>query len=123
MSTVQRTPPSDSAINPHTKPEPSIIEQERTTLRELQRLVAERAEAEAEIKATRDSGDTSADSNYRKTRQAISDKHEAMKESARKEDEARRRAIIDGTMAGEAEAMVPSMIARRLASSSLRADS
>jgi energy-coupling factor transporter ATP-binding protein EcfA2 len=82
----------------------AIIEQERSALREVLRLVAERAAAEADIEQTRASSDASADQNYRKTGQAIAERHESLREAARKEDEQRRRGIIDAGIAGEAEA-------------------
>ncbi len=57
MSTVQRTLPPAPAAGRPPGAEPELIRAEREALRELLRLVAERAEAEAEVESTRSTAD------------------------------------------------------------------
>jgi len=113
VSTVQRTPPP---VTPSPEPEPDLVVRERATLREILRLVSERAAAEHEVETARSSDVASADRNYEKARQALAEKFEAMKSRNRDENEAGRNAITDEAASGEAEAKAEfSKASRKLA--------
>ena len=105
MSTVPRIAPAAHSANllPETETEPALIRRERDALRELLRLVAERAAAEAHVNASRASTDAAADDEYNRSRQAMADRDEASRAKDRAADEQRRRAAIDEARAGEAE--------------------
>jgi hypothetical protein len=97
--------------------EPAIIQQERSALEEILRLVSDRADAESEVEGTRASSDAAADRDYRKARQVLVEKYEGLKESTRKADEDRRKAIVDKAIADEAEAKAEfAKSSRRIAS-------
>ena len=84
--------------------EPALIEQERSTLRAVLRLVAERADAESEVESTRATSDATTDQEYQKSRQVLEERFAELKEGSRRADEEGRRAIIDAARAGESEA-------------------
>jgi S-DNA-T family DNA segregation ATPase FtsK/SpoIIIE len=86
------------------KSESAVIGQERATLREILRLVSERADAEARVSGGQRSGDAAADQEYQRARQVLAEKIVGLKEGARKADEDRRRAIVDAALAGDSEA-------------------
>ena len=77
---------------------------ERAALRDVLRLVAERAAAEAEVEGARSSGDTTADAEYLRAKRNLQEKVERLDFEARAADEQRRRSIVEGTMRGEADA-------------------
>ena len=77
---------------------------ERAALREILRLVTERAEAEARWGEETASSNATADSEYQKARRALVEKLEKLEREARTDDEKRRRAIIDAAIEGEARA-------------------
>ncbi|HEV3121379.1 MAG TPA: cell division protein FtsK, partial [Isosphaeraceae bacterium] len=104
MSTLEQSPPATPVAQPCPSTEPDLIQKERATLRELLRLVAERAAAETQISGTISSSDTSADEGYQKSRAALVDKFENHKETYRKGDEDDRRAIVTAAITGETEA-------------------
>jgi len=84
--------------------EPEVLVRERAALREILRLVAERAEAEAGLAEEAASRNATADSEYKKARLALFEKLEKLDRDARTDDERRRRSIIDVAMDGEARA-------------------
>ncbi|WP_435008099.1 FtsK/SpoIIIE domain-containing protein [Tundrisphaera lichenicola] len=84
--------------------EPDPIARRGSSLREILRLVAERAAAEAEVERVREASDSWADREYREKKQALADRFAGMMEAARQEDEARRRGIADAAIAGDAAA-------------------
>lgn len=96
----------DASPAPATAPpsEPELIGRERAALRQILRLVAERAEAEAEVEGTRATGDTTADAEYQRAKQTLQEKVERLERDGRSGDELRRRSIIDAGMKGESEA-------------------
>ena len=100
---ILRTPPSIPDPDPATPStaEPPAIRRGREALRDLTRLVAERAAAEAEIEQARASRDEAADREYREKRQALDDRFEGGKAAALHEDSTRRRAITDASIAAE----------------------
>jgi S-DNA-T family DNA segregation ATPase FtsK/SpoIIIE len=85
-------------------PEPEILGRERAVLREVLRLVAERAAAEADVEGTRSRGNERVDSEYRRTTLALRERVDQRDREARANDEQRRRSIVEGAMRGEAEA-------------------
>ena len=97
-------PAGGLASVPATPAEPALIGRERAALRELLRLVSERAASEAKASAARASGDAAADFEYQRARQVLADQFEVIKAGATKTDEDRRRAIVDAALSGEAEA-------------------
>ena len=105
MSTL-RTPPSVPDHSPAAAPstEPPAIARGREALRDMTRLVAERASAEAEIEQARASRDEAADREYREKRKALEDRFEGNKAAALHEDSTRRRAITDASIAAETSA-------------------
>jgi hypothetical protein len=96
-----RTGPAAAATPPS---EPDVLQRERAAMREILRLVAERAESEAKVEGDRTSTDASADAEYKKSRQALLDKFQRLEREARSNDEERRRAIVDAALKGEAAA-------------------
>ena len=102
MSHVRIIAPSASPVPPSM--EPDLTDRERETLREILRLAAERAEAEAEVQQTRASGDEEADREYFEKKRSLTQWHGQQSESARQADESRRRAIADAAIAGDAAA-------------------
>ncbi len=89
---------------PTTLDEPALLDRERDVLRELKRIVAERAAGESEILGALVSGNEKADADYARTKQALREKVEQLDREARASDEQRRRSIVESTMRGEAEA-------------------
>jgi hypothetical protein len=84
--------------------EPEILVNERSILREILQLVAERAEAEAKIEGERTSRDSTADSEYAKARQSLVEKFDRWVREATKTDEKLRRSIVDAAIQGESKA-------------------
>src|SRR5690348_12194720 len=84
--------------------EPTLIRRQRETLHDLIRLAEERQRAETETEQGRASRDAAADQEYRSQNQAIRHRFETRTETARVEDEARRRLIVETAVAGEAAA-------------------
>jgi hypothetical protein len=81
-----------------------VIRRERAALRELLRLVIERAAAESKTEEARASRDAAADQEYQRACQALARKFESLSVEENKADEGRRRAAVDAAIAGEAEA-------------------
>ncbi len=81
-----------------------MLGRERSALREILRLVAERADAETKVEADRKSYGTAADAEYQKTRRALIDKLVKLEAEANGADEKRRRAIVDAATSGERNA-------------------
>jgi S-DNA-T family DNA segregation ATPase FtsK/SpoIIIE len=100
--TTLRTPPFAGSTTEPT--EGSILDRQRATIRELARIVAERAAAEAEIARTWPEKDAEADREYQERRKALQDRFEGNKAAALHDDSTRRRAISDASIAGEAAA-------------------
>jgi hypothetical protein len=84
-------------------PEPDLLARQRSALRELLRLVDQRALAEDDASETRTSNDAKLESEYAKTRQGLVEKYISLDRQARADDEARRRRIVDEALAGEAQ--------------------
>ena len=91
-------------VSPVGAESPSVIDRERSALRAVLRLVAERAEAETKTTRARDANDTRADSEYQKSRQGLIDKFAIMEVETASDDQTRRRKVVDEAMAGEAKA-------------------
>ena len=72
-------------------------------LREVLRLVAERADAEAKLASERTLSRTSAEPNTKRTRRALIEKLQGLETEANAADEKRRRAIVDAALDGEAQ--------------------
>ena len=89
---------------PSPAPPPELLARERAALRDILRLVAERAAAEADVEGTRASGDTTADAEYQRAKRNLQEKVERLDHEGRTADEQRRRSIVEGAMRGEAEA-------------------
>ena len=87
-----------------TPQEPDVLTRERTALRELLRLVGERAAAEADADESRTASDTKVDAEYARTRQGLLEKSAEADREARAADEQRRRAVVDAAIQGEAKA-------------------
>ena len=109
MSTTLRTIPverADGSTAPATPGtgEPQILVKERSVLREILRLVAERAVAEAKVEGERALRDGTADSEYAKARHALVEKLGRLEREAKKADEELRRSIVDAAIQGEAKA-------------------
>ncbi len=104
MSTVQRTLPPAAAAGGAAEADPGLILGEREALRELLRLVAERAEAEAAVESTRSTADAAADAEYERGKAALADRFETLKANSRRADEDARRTISEAAAAGEAAA-------------------
>ncbi len=77
---------------------------QRTALKELLRLVSDRAGAEAEAGQSRSSNENKVETEYARTRQGLVEKYQTLDRETRSDDERRRRAIIDKAMAGETRA-------------------
>ncbi|GAC1474813.1 MAG: FtsK/SpoIIIE domain-containing protein [Isosphaeraceae bacterium] len=103
MSSVEG-PVSHATENTPRKPEPALISRERNALRNLLRLVAERATREKEIEKARSARTMAADRDLEQARQALSARVEALSTSARQADETARRLIVDTAVSGEAHA-------------------
>ena len=101
MSTLRFPPVADPASAPSGPSDRSPIDREREILRELARLVAERAAGEAEVERFRSTGNAAADRDYRERRQALIDRNEGNLAAARADDVTRRRTITDASIAGE----------------------
>jgi ABC-type multidrug transport system fused ATPase/permease subunit len=84
--------------------EPELIRRERAILARIRRLVAERAEAEARVETEFRSASASANSEYSKTRQALTERFQRLEAEANADDAKRRRAIVDAAIQGESRA-------------------
>ena len=105
ISSPLHVSPEPNASTPSATPaEPEILQRERTVLRELLSLVAERAEAEAKVEHDRTSRASRADTEYQKARAALVDKIDRLDRAAKTADEQRRKAIVDTALAGDAQA-------------------
>ena len=107
MSTLRNPPSAPESSQPLVPPpsgEPRAIVLEREVLRDVTRLVAERAALEAEIARTRTAHDTATDRDYQEKRKALDDRFLGMNAAELHEDATRRRGIIDGSIAAEASA-------------------
>ena len=90
-----------SASTPH---EPDVLARERAALRELLRLVAERAAAEAEVETSRALAATPRSTrNTPGLARACSRSSPRLEREARAADEQRRRAIVDAAIAGRGQ--------------------
>ena len=87
-----------------TSSEPAILQRERAALREILRLVAERADAEAKVEGERTTRAAAADSEYEKTRRNLIEKLRNLESEAVAADAQRRRAIVDAALDGERKA-------------------
>jgi DNA segregation ATPase FtsK/SpoIIIE, S-DNA-T family len=105
-STTGLRPPPESNASPSTigQSEPEVLKRERAVLGQVLGLVAERAQVEAKVHATRTSSDQTGDTEYAKARQALADKLERLNREAVAEDEKQRRAIVTTAIDGEAKA-------------------
>jgi len=97
---VSPAPPSD----PPSRTEPDLVARERAALREVLRLVADRAGAEARVEADRAAGDAAADQEFLKARRSLAGRVEGIAEVDRAADAQRRREVVDTAIAREAEA-------------------
>ena len=107
MTTLRISPTSPEPSTPldaSDPAEPSAILLEREALRDVTRLVAERALAEAEVEKTRATHDDATDRDYRERRQALIDRFEGLKAAEIHEDATRRRGITDASIASETSA-------------------
>src|SRR5271157_2376036 len=96
---------------------PDLPGRQRAALRELLRLVADRAAAEDEVNQSRVANDAKVDTEYAKSRQGLVEKYQSLGREARSDDEQRRRTIIDDAMAGESKAKADfAASSRRIAS-------
>ena len=84
--------------------EPTILQRARAVLREVLRLIAERADAEAKLEGERTSRNSTGDSEYQKTRGALIEKLRNLESDAVTADGKRRRAIVDAALDGERKA-------------------
>jgi hypothetical protein len=100
----QEEPRAAIPPGPSSSPEPEALRRERVALREILALVSERADSEAKVEGDRSSADTTADAEYKRSRQALLDKLERLQREAQAADEKGRRAIIDAALKGEADA-------------------
>ncbi len=106
-TTGLRTPPAPetrAGASPGGPSEPDLLKRERAVLRQIQSLVAERAEVEARVRGERASSDSTADTEIARARAALAEKLEKLDREARTADEKQRRSIIDTAMQGEASA-------------------
>ncbi len=124
MSTSLRTV-AEAEPGPASRPQgaacdpagPELPGRQRAALRELLRLVADRAAAEDDANQSRVSNDAKVDTEYAKTRQGLVEKHQSLDREARSDDEQRRRMIIDDAMVGESKAKADfAASSRRIAS-------
>ncbi len=97
------TDPSASAITTPSS-EPAVLWRARCALREILRLIAERAELESKVEAERKSNNTTADSEYEKARRALIDRLVKLESEVNQADEKRRRGVVDAAMDGERNA-------------------
>src|SRR5271157_4097729 len=96
---------------------PDLPGRQRAALRELLRLVADRAAAEDEVNRARVANDAKVDTEYAKTRQGLVERYQSLDREARSNDEQRRRMIIDDAMVGESKAKADfAASSRRIAS-------
>jgi len=96
---------------------PDLPGRQRAALRELLRLVADRAAAEDEVNQSRVVNDAKVDTEYARSRQGLVEKYQSLDREARSDDEQRRRTIIDDAMAGESKAKADfAASSRRIAS-------
>ena len=96
---------------------PDLPGRQRAALRELLRLVADRATAEEEVNQSRIANDAKVDTEYARSRQALVEKYRSLDSEARSNDEQLRRMIIDDAMAGESKAKADfAASSRRIAS-------
>src|SRR5271157_2882337 len=72
-------------------PGPDLPGRQRAALRELLRLVADRAAAEDEVNQSRVANDAKVDTEYAKSRQGLVEKYQSLDREARSDDEQRRR--------------------------------
>ena len=105
-STPGLRPPPETEARPsgQAASEPELLKRERGVLRKILALVTERAEVEAKVHGDRVSGDSRADAEYAKARQALGEKLERLEREARAEDEKQRMSIVKAAMGGEAKA-------------------
>ena len=105
-STTGLRPPPESSASPSTmgQSEPEVLKRERAVLGQVLALVAERAQVEAKVHATRTSSDQTGDTEYAKARQALADKLERLNREAVAEDEKQRRGLVTAAIDGEARA-------------------
>lgn len=107
---VSHRPAIGDTAAPTTEPtgtprsEPDVIRRERAALREVLRLVRERAASEARIAKERRDSDTTADAEYQKARQAMITRFSTQDANERAADQARRRGIVDAAIFGETQA-------------------
>ena len=112
-----RVPPPDRKGCPAIPRGQTLPGRQRAALRELLRLVADRAAAEDEVNQSRVANDAKVDTEYAKTRQGLVEKYQSLDREARSDDEQRRRMIIDDAMVGESKAKADFAAAsRRIAS-------
>ena len=99
-------PPAETEANPtgQAASEPELLVRERAVLRKILALVAERAELEAKVHGDLVSGDSRADTEYAKARQALGEKLARLESEANAEDEKQRLSIVKAAMAGESKA-------------------
>ncbi len=83
---------------------PDLPGRQRAALRELLRLVADRAAAEDDANQSRVSNDAKVDTEYARTRQGLVEKYQSLDRETRSNDEQLRRMIIDDAMVGESKA-------------------
>jgi DNA segregation ATPase FtsK/SpoIIIE, S-DNA-T family len=100
--TILRTAPAAGPAAEQAKP--SILDRQRAILRDLARLVAERAAAEAEITRVWPEKAAEADREFHERRKALEARFEGNKAAALHEDSTRRRSITDASIAGDASA-------------------
>ena len=124
MSTSLRTvaeaepgPASEPQGVPGDPAGPELPDRQRAALRELLRLVADRAAAEDDANQSRVANDAKVDTEYAKTRQGLVEKYQSLDREARSNDEQLRRMIIDDAMVGESKAKADfAASSRRIAS-------
>ena len=112
MSTTTTSLPTIGAPDSNSSPgsnarassEPAILQRERAVLREILRLVEERADAEAKVEGERKSKALTGGSEYEKTRRALLEKLRNLESEAMAADEKRRRGIVDAALDGERKA-------------------
>ena len=96
---------------------PDLPGRQRAALRELLRLVADRAAAEDDANQSRVSNDAKVDTEYARTRQGLVEKYQSLDRETRSNDEQLRRMIIDDAMVGESKAKADfAASSRRIAS-------
>src|SRR4051794_2545349 len=103
MTTPTLLGPDASTTNEQNH-EPEILRRDRLVLREILRLVAERAAAETKVEGARTSNDGKADAEYQRAHLALTEKYDRLHREAVAADAARRKGIVDGAIAAEAQA-------------------